>query len=277
MNEQKPPKGIEWTRIKKADGTFRRGFTWNPVSGCLHGCQWEIGGAIAQCYAKTVAEKFTTAYPKGFEHHYWHPERLREPLAMKEPAGIFLDSMSDLMGTWVSDDEIEQVLEACRQADWHIFQLLTKNAPRLKRFTFPPNVWVGVSSPPDWMFGKRLTLIQQYAMLERTLKTLQEVNATVRWMSFEPLSWDVSGTVSQYEGALNWAVIGAASNGAKEYPPKFDDLMNLMKVLDRQNTPIFFKGNMRALIRTAAMWRAEFPTIAPAPVLTQMELFNDES
>lgn len=30
MNEQKAPKGIEWTRVNG-----RRGYTWNPTAGCL--------------------------------------------------------------------------------------------------------------------------------------------------------------------------------------------------------------------------------------------------
>ena len=59
MNEQKAPMGIEWTRIPNSDGTIRRGFTWNPIAGCLHDCQWNIAGQRAECYAKTIAEKFT--------------------------------------------------------------------------------------------------------------------------------------------------------------------------------------------------------------------------
>ena len=50
MNKQyKNPqsRGISWTD-----------FTWNPVRGCLHECQWRMpDGEIAICYAKLVAEK----------------------------------------------------------------------------------------------------------------------------------------------------------------------------------------------------------------------------
>lgn len=261
MNEQKPSNAIEWTRVRKPDGMYTKGFTWNVVGGCEHACQWEMpNGEIAECYAKTVAERVAqAAYPNGFASHYWHPERLVEPGRVKEPAGIFIDSMADLMGHWVPDEQIQQVLDVCRQVHWHTFFLLTKNAPRLAKFEFPPNVWVGASSPPDWMFGKRLTRDQQSAMLHRTLKTLQEVKAKVRWISFEPLSWDCSDIVKQYPGALTWAVIGAASNGRVEYPPSETDLLNMLVVLDEQNVPIFFKGNMRTLPMTANDWRHEFP------------------
>lgn len=261
MNEQKAPKGIEWTRIRKPNGTKTRGFTWNVLGGCQHACQWEMpDGKIAECYAKTVAERVAQrAYPKGFEAHYFHPSRLNEPLKMREPAGIFLDSMSDLMGHWVPDEEIHQVLEVCRQAHWHTFFLLTKNAPRLLNFEFPDNVWVGVSSPPDWMFGKHLSRQQQNRMLHRTLKVLSEVKAKVRWISAEPLSWDCSDIFAEHPNAVQWVVIGAASNGPTEYPPDPITVASLLTVLDEQSIPVFYKGNMRTLQMATDDWREEFP------------------
>src|SRR3990167_2707371 len=99
MNEQKvdSKSSIEWTRIVNPDGTTRRGYTWNVVGGCQHDCKWLVDGQIAECYAKTIAERVATAsFPNGFEHHYFHTERLQEPLKLKGPAGIFIDSMSDL-------------------------------------------------------------------------------------------------------------------------------------------------------------------------------------
>ncbi len=153
-------RGIEWTN-----------YTWNPVGGCLHECRWEMpDGTIAECYAETVAERVAqSAYPHGFEYHYWRPEQLAKPLSVTKPSRIFLDSMSDLMGHWIPDEQVEAVLDICRQAHWHSFQLLTKNAPRLLNFKFPPNVWIGMSAPPTFMFGKRLSLAQQARMLNRML------------------------------------------------------------------------------------------------------------
>ncbi len=267
MNEQKAPNGIEWTRIRKPDGTRTRGFTWNVLGGCQHACQWEMpDGKIAECYAKTVAERVAQrAYPDGFEAHYFHPARLKEPLKLKEPAGIFLDSMSDLMGHWVPDEEIHQVLEVCREAPWHTFFLLTKNAPRLLNFEFPDNVWVGVSSPPDWMFGKRLNRQQQTRMLHRSLKVLNEVKAKIRWISAEPLSWDCADIFAEHPNAVQWVVIGAASNGPTEYPPDPATVASLLTVLDEQSIPVFYKGNMRTLQMAMDDWREEFPDTLNQP------------
>lgn len=273
MNEQKPPNAIEWTRIKRPDGTVTRGFTWNVMGGCLHGCKWEMpDGHVAECYAKTVAERVAqAAYPQGFEFHYWHPERLKEPLRLEEPAGIFLDSMADLMGAWVEEAQIEQVLDVCAAAHWHTFFLLTKNAPRLAKFDFPDNVWVGASTPPNWMFGKRLSRDQQTRMLNKTLETMTKVKAKVRWISAEPLSWDCSALFAAHPFAVQWVVIGAASNGRIEYPPAESDLLALLEELDAQRIPVFYKGNMRTLPIAAAHWRDGFPRLNAQP--QQLTLF----
>lgn len=211
-------------------------------------------GQIAVCYAEETAEGIASpSYPEGFEHHYWHPRRLAEPLKLKKPARIFLDSMSDLFGAWVPDEQIYAILDVCDRAGWHTFQLLTKNAPRLLRFKFPPNVWVGASTPPDFMFGKQLTANQKARMLSRTLHILGRVAARVKWMSFEPLSWDVAPIVADYQ-PLHWAVIGAASRGSVYYQPDPRHVENLLDVLDTQGMKVFFKGNLEC-----EPWREEFP------------------
>lgn len=259
--QQKSPdkRGIEWTD-----------YTWNSVGGCKHRCRWQMpDGTTAICYAEAVANGVARhAYPEGFEHHYWNPHLLNEPLKLATPAKIFLDSMSDLMGHWVPREQILQVLDICRQADWHTFQLLTKNAPRLLEFDFPPNVWVGVSMPPTQMFGKPLNFEQRQAYMKRALDVLGKVNVPVRWVSFEPLSWDVSAMV-HFNPSIQWAVIGAATNGAKAYQPTPENVSRLLAVLDHYRIPVFFKGNLKW-----ETWREEFPKpIEKSPSFEQLSLF----
>jgi protein gp37 len=255
MNKQQKPgggRGIEWTD-----------YTWNAIGGCQHACRWTMpDGSTAICYAEEVAKKFKTAYREGFEHHYWRPEKLDDPLKVKQPSRIFLDSMADLFGRWVPAEQIEQVLETVRWGHWHTFQGLTKNAPRLLQFDLPQNLWAGVSSPPDQMLGHHLTRAQQQKMLHRSLDTLAELAPTnVTWMSFEPLSWDVAPIVADHPGALRWAVIGAASNGPKVYQVDSGIVQSLLDVLDAQGVPVFFKGNL-AGNAAARPWRESFPAFA---------------
>lgn len=245
-------------KVRK-DGTIKRSiewcdFTWNPVRGCQHGCRWVMpDGSIAECYAETIAERVAqNAYPHGFEHHYWNPHVLDEPLKLKQPARIFLDSMSDLMGLWVPDEQVWKVLDICERAPQHTFQLLTKNAPRLREFRFPSNVWVGVSAPPSIMFGKKLSFAQQKRMVTRQVEMLHSVDVPVRWMSIEPLSFDIAPLLEN--SILQWAVIGAATNGRITYQPEPLWVENVLDVLDAQGTKVFFKGNL-----VWHKWREDFP------------------
>lgn len=245
-------RGIEWTDI-----------TLNRTGGCLHGCVWTMpDGARAECYAKLIAENVARrAYPYGFEHHYWREGNAGEMGRRKTPSLIFIDSMSDLFGHWVPDDDIRIVLEEVKDAPQHVGQVLTKNAPRILEYVemLPQNLWIGVSSPPDEMWGKPLSRDQQSKLLARQLAVLAEVRAArpglVTWMSIEPLSWDISGHLSE-RSPLRWAVIGAATNGKRAYQPAAEDVRNVLKALDGHGVPVFFKGNLQW-----PEWREDFPAI----------------
>lgn len=266
MNKQ-GLRGIEWLNKPRSDGSIRYGYTWNPIGGCLHGCRWAMpDGTTAICYAEMVAGRVAGQhYASGFAHHYWHPERLRDPLTVKEPARIFLDSMADLFGRWVPAEHIQAVLDVVCEAEHHIFLSLTKNAPRLIQIAaFPANLHIGVSSPPDQMLGHTLTRAQQEKMLRRNLETLSHFSHNrVTWMSFEPLSWDVANIVAEYPNALRWAVIGAASNGPRTFQPEAVHIARLLAVLDAHQVPVFFKGNLQGNA-AANPWREAYPEEVPA-------------
>ncbi len=267
LNKQGEGK-IEWTD-----------FTWNPIQGCMHDCHWQMNdGTVAECYAKTIARKFqsNSFMRDGFEKIYWNPDRLMEPLGKKAPSKLFLDSLSDLMGKDVPEEYIHKVLAVTELADWHVFQLLTKYAPRLAQFHFPSNVWVGVSSPPDMMFGNMLTEEQKERYLRKALTALQEKAASgnITWMSFEPLSQDWARVLVEYPDAIQWAVIGAASKGSQHYAPNEKHVSNLVEVLDGWNLPVFYKGNLRSLPWARSNWRAEFPIVNKSSELSARQLTN---
>lgn len=260
MNRQNPPKGIEWTRIRKDDETELPGYTWNPTGGCFHGCTWRMpDGSLTQCYAKTIAERFTSGYPNGFEHHYWRPHILNAPLRVKEESGIFVGSMADLFGHWVPEEQIRKVLDVMEEANWHTFQTLSKFPIRLPKFNpFPKNVWVGVSLPA----GHLMSETGGARALTAYLKHMKRIKATVRFMSIEPLWFDVAPVLEAWletEDKLpfEWAIIGAASNGSRVFQPEQAWTASLIELLDNQDLPVFFKGNMDRNYWTT--WRDDFP------------------
>lgn len=249
-------RGIEWTD-----------YTSNPIAGCQHDCRWKMpDGKIAICYAENTATNVAqSAYPQGFAHHYWHPEELQAPLNLRDyGAKIFIGSMADVFGVWVPDEQIKAILEMCRRAHWHTFQFLTKNAPRLLKFEFPDNCWIGVSSPPDFMLGKELPDAGKEKMLRRTLEILPQVKAKVRWMSIEPLSWDCAKIFAEYP-PLQWVVIGAATDERKKFQPVREHVAALLNVFDAQKVPVFFKGNL-----SWAPWREYFPGFVPSWYMKQL-------
>ena len=163
------------TKIDWADAT------WNPVTGCLHGCEY--------CYARKIAKRFGGAsethnnecchecqwitegtgeihdldepvydfdngrnapYPFDFDPTF-HRYKLDEPQRWKKPRTIFVCSMADLFGKWVPDAWIREVFEACEAAPQHRFLFLTKNPGRychLERAGIMPkgdNFWFGAT------------------------------------------------------------------------------------------------------------------------------------
>jgi len=257
------------------------GRTSNPIGGCHFGCQWTMpDGSEAICYAKRVAEGVAgAAFPDGFapthtshghttRQVYWRPEEL-EAWKTAPPSEIFVGSMADLFGPWVPNEMIDDVLSAMRAASQHRFYALTKNAPALPRWLFPPNVWVGASIPPSKMGGITLDADAQARMLRKTIDSLRHVEAGVRWLSLEPLSWDAAEVlreVGDLGTAIRWMVIGAATNGAKTFQPEPRWVERLLDLCDEYRVPVFFKGNLEW---DRGRWREDKPEDAFMRRLTQ--------
>ena len=171
--------------------TGRRNVTANPVKGCQHACQWRMpNGEVAQCYAKTVAEKFPgTAYRNGFDKVSFHPAELDQVKAHKEPAGIFIDSMSDLFGRGVQNSWIDATLKTMHECRSMCFSACGKNARRNGinwKGQFPSSTSSESSTPPTFMFGyegaARLDRQQEFyiAALERLVGPARR-----RWLDFD--------------------------------------------------------------------------------------------
>lgn len=142
---------------------------------------------------------------------------------------------------------------------------LTKAAGRIEKFALPLNLWVGVSSAPDYMLGNELSFRQQSAYMEAALKVLgriKEQRGNIVWMSLEPLSWDVSPLLQMAAVLPDFLVVGAASDGPRYIMPHPAWVNNVLRVADAGNVPVFFKGNLFPLWQTGQIgrWREDFPS-----------------
>lgn len=210
--------GIEWTDA-----------TWNPITGCS-----KISAGCDNCYAQRFSERF-----RGVAGHYFEsgfdltlrPAKLQQPLLWKKPRMIFVNSMSDLFHKNIPSEFISRVFDVMEVADHHTFQVLTKRSSILRNFvnarygsrSVPPHIWLGVS-------------IESPKLLVR-LKHLQQTNAAVRFVSFEPLL-DRLGIMS-LEG-INWAIVGGESgHGARPIDPSW--VREIRDQCQRQEVAFFFK------------------------------------
>jgi len=205
---------IEWTDA-----------TWNPVTGCT-----EVGPGCDHCYARRFAERFRGVaghpYEQGFDIKLW-PQRLLLPLQWKKPRRIFVNSMSDLFHKDVPDAFILQCFEVMAQADWHIFQVLTKRSSRLAQLApelpWKPHIWAGVS-------------IELNRMRHRA-DHLRKVPAAVRFISAEPLL----GPLSDLDlSDIHWLIVGGES-GPGARPMQIEWVRELRDRAIAKGVAFFFK------------------------------------
>lgn len=187
--------------------------TWNPVVGCHHGCEY--------CYARNIARRFDgkkeqlpfdypvldtpitskrgrmEPFPYGFTPAFYR-YRLDQPKKWHEGRKIFVCSMADLFGSWVPDEWIEEVFDACKAAPHHKYFFLTKNPERYieleKKGLFPhqDNMWFGSS-----VTSKHDT----YAWMDRAVKSHY-------FLSVEPML-EPLGKIDADSVKPEWIIIGA--------------------------------------------------------------------
>ena len=268
------------TKIDWADST------WNPVTGCLHGCEY--------CYARAIANRFgwhanepdinervlyempvsggrKVPYPFDFQPTF-HQYRLGEPAAWTKPRTIFVCSMADLFGDWVPDEWIKQVFEACEAAPQHRFLFLTKNPGRycdLERAGIMPkgdNFWFGATfdhsnwpghDGPHEIPGRPTTFALHGKMVHDAgdfyYPAYPEKN---RFVSFEPLLYDIGAHIGS-TGA-QWHIIGAETGNRKgKVATQREWVEHIVEYSDKNHIPVFMKESLRGLMGDD--FRREFP------------------
>jgi protein gp37 len=218
-------------------------YTWNPVSGCLHGCEYCYAHRIAQRFGNRYmpygdgvnvlnepfdGERGIDPYPYGFEPTF-HKYRLDEPQQVKKPSKIFVVSMGDLFGDWVPDEWIEEVFKTCEKAPQHTYMFLTKNPYRYlqlhirEKLPKASNCWYGT------------TLTGQGRLPFNCLDFKQN------FVSIEPLLGDVSDKLPFTN--IQWVIVGAQT-GPGAVPPKPEWVQSIIDQCRCAKVPIFLKDNL---------------------------------
>ncbi len=210
---------IEWTDA-----------TWNPVRGCT-----KVSPGCKHCYAETFAERWRGIpghpYEQGFDLRLV-PHKLLDPLQWRRPRRIFVNSMSDLFHEGVSEDYVGAALDVMRLADWHVYQVLTKRAKRMRRLLDAAHtdlvdlqhIWLGVSVEN-----------RKYGLPR--VEELRETPAGVRFLSIEPLLEDL-GEINLR--GIDWVIVGGESGpGARPMERKW--VVSIRRQCRRDGIPFFFK------------------------------------
>lgn len=209
---------IEWTDT-----------TWNPVTGCT-----KVSSGCEHCYAERFSERFRGVEGHPFEYGFdlkLRPERLKQPGQWQQSKLIFVNSMSDLFHKDIPVDFIHRVFDSMEQANWHVYQVLTKRSSLMRSFVnrrykenpVPSHIWLGVS-------------IEDSKAIVR-LRQLKQTNASIRFVSFEPLI----GAIGPVDLAnIHWAIAGGES-GPRARPVKVEWLRELRDQCVSQDVAFFFK------------------------------------
>lgn len=235
--------------------------TWNPIVGCS-----VVSPGCTNCYAMKLAHRFNLVAGSiywGLTHDgasVWNgavsfnDKVLNQPLSWKRPRRIFVNSMGDLFHDNVPDDWIDRVFAVMALAPQHTFLVLTKRAPRMRRYItaigrtaciatevlridrdqplellrWPlPNVWLGVSA-------------EDQARADERIPRLLETPAAKRFVSCEPLLGPIHLARFNLPCTLDWVIAGGES-GAGARPMHPDWARGLRDQCAAAGVPFFFK------------------------------------
>ena len=252
--------------------------TWNPVTGCLHGCEY--------CYARGIANRFglpfapklgdpgmegamkydstegmdtmlelakpyeksgrKQPYPMGFLPTF-HRYKLEEPQHWRKPRSIFVCSMADLFGEWVPDDWIKAVFDACAKAPQHRYLFLTKNPKRYIE-TYP---WYleriqRISKAFEAWFGYTYDGIGN-GDIRRSLKRQYSLH---QFISIEPMRGPIwEDEILSIRSTCDWVIIGAETGNRKgKVVPEKRWIMKIADQCEISGIPVFMKESLRGIM-----------------------------
>jgi protein gp37 len=252
--------GLHRSKIEWCDSTF------NPVTGCLHGCpycyakintnrfqpkasEWPDASAIRaaqhdpRCY---IAEKATalydadgkyirsTPYPKGFSPTF-HTYKLQYPKDAKAPRMIFVGSMCDLFGDWIPDEWIKAVFKACKEAPQHVYMFLTKNPARYTYLAMSDRL----PSDDNYWYGTTVTTADEPYWFATSHRT---------FVSIEPILSEFERSPRTLNPPPDWVIVGAMTGpNANKHRPHREWVEAIIGRCADRCVPVFMKNSLAGI------------------------------
>lgn len=257
------------TEIEWAD------YSWNPITGCKHGCEY--------CYAAAMARRFDRSFEPQF-----HPEKLEEINKIKKGI-VFAGSNSDMFGDWLNprpwntgvNPNIRVLIAANNYYTVHggkaSIMFLTKNPEAYHKSHVLPivendkGIWLGTTLDPyhdatGWTEEVRRALVriggtgEEYSV-ETVHHDVPDVFSRLEWinaldyprkfLSIEPIApgglWDRRfGSKLQLAGAkVQWVIMGFATRTKARYTGgDVENVIMLARQLKEKGIPVFIKNSV---------------------------------
>ena len=248
------------TKIDWTDSTF------NPISGCRHGCLYCYANRIASRFsgfdeteenrrkftitgykgqniytvlspmmrtAKDGETKQTSPYPFGFAPTL-HKYNLNVPSTWKEPKDVFVCSMADLFGDFIPDEWIRDVFKACTDAPQHRYFFLTKNPMRYAKLFEKGLV---PKNHDNFWFGTTVTTGNDKFFYDTHENCFLSVEPIQEEFELVPLSF-------------KWVIIGAETgNRVGKVKPKKAWIQRIAGTCKEMGIPLFMKDSLQTLMK----------------------------
>jgi protein gp37 len=203
-------------------------YTINPVKGlCPMACSF--------CYARRMYKRFKWDETIRYDKSVWD-KISTSPRGSRVFVGSTMELFHDANEQYMGD-----ILDHVESMNWYTFIFLTKQPGNLLKWSpYPKNCHIGVSWTGD--------------DISRPLRYLKDVQASVKFISFEPLLqfpewWTADSLKQAFEKAgISWLIIGQRWPATKKTTPQVEWIKEIVEAGDKAGIPIFLKNNLRPLL-----------------------------
>lgn len=239
---------IQWT-----DATLNMIRARNLETGGIgHFCE-KVSPGCSRCYAERMQPRFKNAIryneaDRKLVEVFLDEKVLTQPMRWKRGRKIFVGSMTDLFGDWVTDEMLGEIFAVMAVTPQHTYQVLTKRAERMRGYfneseslyridqaicdfdnwhsvdsdapPWPlPNLWLGVSVEDQKTADERIPLLLRTQAAVRVL-SLEPLLGPVDLRNVKPSSSQWLDAVTGLRGgdhsladcnSINWVIIGGES------------------------------------------------------------------